>query len=99
MTQPTVTIKFLKEYKELFSEDWRNLVFYGGRGSGLSQHVALALILRGRQKKLRILCTREIQKTIADSVHKLLKDIIDNYGFTRLRGTRTRPIPQHPDRL
>lgn len=80
--QPTVKIKFLAEFKELFSELWRNIVFYGGRGSGKSQHVALALILRGRQKKLRILCTREIQKTIADSVHKLLKDIIDQYGFT-----------------
>ena len=77
-----VRIKFLKEFQELFSEDWRNIVFYGGRGSGKSQHVALALTLRGRQKKLRILCTREIQKTIADSVHKLLRDIIDEYGFT-----------------
>jgi phage terminase large subunit len=82
MTQPTVTIKFLREFKELFSESWRNVVFYGGRGSGKSQHVGLALILRGRQKKLRILCTREIQKTISDSVHKLLKDIIESNGFT-----------------
>ncbi|MDR6794725.1 phage terminase large subunit [Pseudarthrobacter oxydans] len=81
-TEPTVRIKFLEEYEELFNEDWRNIVFYGGRGSGKSQHVALALILRGRQKKLRILCTRELQNTIADSVHKLLSDIINNYGFT-----------------
>lgn len=80
--QRTVEIKFLAEFKELFNEHWRNIVFYGGRGSGKSKHVALALILRGRQKKLRILCTREIQKTIADSVHKLLRDIIDEYGFT-----------------
>lgn len=78
----TVEIEFLAEFKELFSESWRNIVFYGGRGSGKSQHVALALILRGRQKRLRILCTRELQNTIADSVHKLLKDIIDQYGLT-----------------
>ncbi|MDI3211774.1 PBSX family phage terminase large subunit [Arthrobacter sp. AL12] len=77
-----VRIKFLEEYEELFNEEWRNIVFYGGRGSGKSQHVALALILRGRQKKLRILCTRELQNTIADSVHKLLSDIIYNNGFT-----------------
>jgi phage terminase large subunit len=50
--------------------------------SGKSQHVALALILRGRQKRLRILCTRELQNTIADSVHKELSDIISRYGFT-----------------
>lgn len=77
-----VRIKFLEQYRELFNESWRNIVFYGGRGSGKSQHVAIALILRGRQKKLRILCTRELQNTIADSVHKLLSDIINNNGFT-----------------
>ncbi|WKK71469.1 PBSX family phage terminase large subunit [Rathayibacter oskolensis] len=77
-----VRIKFLAEFRELFNPSWRNIVFYGGRGSGKSQHVALALILRGRQSKLRILCTREIQNTVKDSVHKLLRDIIDRYGFT-----------------
>lgn len=78
----SVRIKFLAEFRELFNPGWRNIVFYGGRGSGKSQHVALALILRGRQSKLRVLCTREIQNTVKDSVHKLLKDIIDRYGFT-----------------
>ena len=76
-----VPIKFLKEYKELFNNKNRYLVFYGGRNSGKSWHTAIALILRGRQKKLRILCTREIQITIKDSVHKLLKDLIHNFGF------------------
>lgn len=78
----SVRIKFLRAYKALFEKKWRNIVFYGGRGSGKSQHVALALILRGREEKLRILCTREIQKTIGDSVHKLLRDIISEYGYT-----------------
>ena len=77
-----VEIKFVKAFKELFNESWRNIVYYGGRGSGKSRHVALALILRGRQKKLLILCTRELQNTIADSVHKLLSDIINENGFT-----------------
>jgi phage terminase large subunit len=80
--QPTVRIKFLAEYKELFNETWRNVVFYGGRGSGKSWHVGLALILRGRQKRHLILCTRELQNTIADSVHALLSKIIEDYGFT-----------------
>lgn len=30
-------------------------------------------------KKLRILCTREVQNSIADSVHKLLSDLISKY--------------------
>lgn len=80
--QPQVKIQFLEEFKELFNEWWRTIVFHGGRGSGKSRHVALALVLRGRNKKLRILCTRELQNTIGDSVHKELSDIINEYGFT-----------------
>ena len=76
-----------KVFRELFSEQWRTIVYYGGRSSGKSQSVARALLIRGRQKKLRILCTREIQKTIKDSVHKLLKDIIEEYGMAEYRVT------------
>lgn len=81
--KPTkVRIKFLDSFRELFNEDWRYIVYYGGRSSGKSRSTALALLLRGRQKKLRILCTREIQNTIKDSVHKLLKDLINENDFT-----------------
>lgn len=70
------------EFKELFNPNWRNIVYYGGRSSGKSHSVARALLLRGRQKRLRILCTREIQNTIKDSVHKLLSDLIAQYKLT-----------------
>lgn len=82
MTPTTTRVKFLAAYKELFNEDWRTLVYYGGRSSGKSTSTALALLLRGRNKKLRILCTREVQNTIKDSVHKLLDDLINRYEFT-----------------
>jgi len=78
---PTIEVEFLKPFKELFNPYWRYIVLYGGRNSGKSYQVAEALILRSRREQLRILCTREIQKTIKDSVHKLLKDIIEKYGF------------------
>ena len=45
---------------------------YGGRGGAKSWSYARALLLLARRKKLRILCCREIQKSIAESVHKLL---------------------------
>ena len=77
----TVTIRIPEAFKELFNEEWRNIAFWGGRSSGKSQNTATALLLRGRQKKLRILCTRQIQNTIKDSVHKLLKDQIDKFEF------------------
>jgi len=46
---------------------------WGGRGSGKSWSIALALLLLGMQKKLLILCAREFQTSIAQSVHRLLK--------------------------
>lgn len=76
-----VKVQFLEEYKPLFEPQWRYLIFHGGRYSGKSYHVALALLLRARQKRLRVLCTREVQISIKDSVHKLLKDLIEKYGF------------------
>lgn len=80
--RPTSRIKFLRHFKELFNPYWRNILFHGGRGSGKSRHVAIALLLRGRKEKHLILCTRELQNTIADSVHALLKQLIEEYGFT-----------------
>lgn len=80
--QQTVEIKFVVEFKELFNPQWRTIVFYGGRSSGKSRQVAQFLLLKARERKVRILCTREIQNTIKDSVHKLLKDMIDEFGFS-----------------
>jgi len=57
---------------------YRFKVFYGGRGAGKSYACALALLQRGVKKKLRILCTREVQNSIRDSVHKLLCTCIEN---------------------
>lgn len=48
----------------------------GGRGSAKSWGVAQALELLGGRAPLRMLCTREFQRSIKDSVHKLLKDTI-----------------------
>ena len=53
----------------------------GGRGSGKSWGVARKLLLRGAQQTLRILCTREVQKSIAQSVHQLLRDQIAALGL------------------
>jgi len=59
----------------------RYKVVYGGRGSGKSWTVARMLLLLGRDEPLRILCVREIQNNIKQSVHKLLCDQIYNMGL------------------
>ena len=72
-----------KQFKELITptKHWRHIVFHGGRASGKSWSVAQSLLFWGSQKKLRILCCREIQNSIAESVHKLLCDLIDTYNL------------------
>lgn len=59
----------------------RYKVIYGGRGSGKSWSIARALLLLGAQECHRIVCAREIQKSISDSVHKLLVDQISELGL------------------
>jgi phage terminase large subunit len=57
----------------------------GGRGSAKSWSIARALLILAAQKPLRVLCTREVQKSIQQSVHQLLKDQIENLGARRVR--------------
>ena len=57
---------------------------HGGRGSGKSWSVARALVLRMVSTKCRVLCTREIQKSLKESVHALLADQIASLGFGAL---------------
>jgi phage terminase large subunit len=59
----------------------RYKVYYGGRDSGKSWAFAEALIRRATFEPLRILCTREFQTSIKDSVHKLLCDTIKRLGL------------------
>jgi phage terminase large subunit len=56
-------------------------VAYGGRGAAKSWGFARALLILGMRKKLRVLCAREIQNSIADSVHRLLVDQISLLGI------------------
>lgn len=59
----------------------RYKVARGGRGSGKSWGFARALLIQAYQQPMRILCTREVQKSIKQSVHQLLKDQIEAMGL------------------
>lgn len=73
---------------QLTDDFWRLLsgpaafkVFYGGRGGAKSISIALALIYLAVRCRVRVLCTREIQKTIAESVHATLRWAIERLGY------------------
>ncbi len=59
----------------------RYKVFYGGRGSGKSFNFAQALITIAAQRQVRVLCVREFQTSIADSVHSILRSQISRLGL------------------
>lgn len=61
----------------------RYKVLYGGRGGSKSWGVARALLILGAQRKLRIMCARETQKSISDSVHHLLGEQIGSLGLEK----------------
>jgi phage terminase large subunit len=58
-------------------EPARYKIAFGGRGSAKSWSFARALLAQGAARPLQILCAREVQKSIADSVHRLLSQQID----------------------
>jgi phage terminase large subunit len=60
----------------------RYKIIRGGRGSAKSWSVARQLLIDAAERPLRILCAREIQNTIAESVHRLLSDQIEAMGLS-----------------
>lgn len=59
----------------------RYRVAYGGRGSAKSWNFARRLLMLGAATRLRILCAREYQSSIRDSVHRLLADQAALIGY------------------
>lgn len=75
-----IEAEFPEKLQFLF-EPSRYKVAYGGRGSGKSWGYARALIIRAIESPVRLLCAREVQKSIKQSVHTLLTDQIKMMGL------------------
>jgi phage terminase large subunit len=71
---------FPAKFKALF-QPARYKSMHGGRGSGKSWAAARALVLLMGKKPLRVLCARELQNSIAESVHRLISDQIFDLGL------------------
>jgi phage terminase large subunit len=72
-----IQVKIPEAFQDLFAPA-RFKVFYGGRGGAKSWAFAMALLILGLMSCIRVLCARELQKSISQSVHKLLSDLIKN---------------------
>jgi phage terminase large subunit len=71
-----INLKVANVYKPLWKNAKRRNYIHGGRGSGKSHDVAEYCLFRAYQSKIKVLCTRELQNSIADSVYSLLKNKI-----------------------
>jgi len=72
--------EFPEKLSVLFEKS-RYKVLYGGRGGAKSWGVARALLILAAKDTLRVLCAREFQTSLKDSVHKLLCDQIQALGL------------------
>lgn len=81
-TTEEASIKIHPKFAPLYPphNTYRYYVYHGGRCGLKSWAFAQAAIIRGSAKKLNILCAREIQKSIRESVHALLVDTIKRMG-------------------
>lgn len=66
---------------ECLSAKSRYKVLKGGRGGGKSHSIAKMILVRMMAEKMVILCTREFQTSIKDSVHRLLSRQIEQMGL------------------
>jgi len=73
----------LPEYASDLWEPFRHLFWRGGRGAAKSRTVASGLVLQAMERHERVLCGREVQKSIKDSVKRLLDDEIERLGVRR----------------
>mgnify|MGYP000048887213 CR=1 FL=1 len=71
----------IPEKLRAFWEPGRYKVAFGGRGGMKSWTAARATVTLGMERPMRILCAREIQNSIKDSVHALIKDQIRILGL------------------
>lgn len=78
MSEP---IEFPEKLAFLLFESARLKILYGGRGAGKTENISRALILLSRTKRIRILCGREFQNSIDESVKATIEANIDELGL------------------
>ena len=80
---PQLKIKYIIGFEELYHAR-RYKIFHGGRGAAKSWEFARALIGKAYSHPtgLLILCARQFQNSISDSVHRLLAIQIEKMGLS-----------------
>ena len=78
-----MNVEFPEKFYPVTQGGYRNIVLYGGRGSSKSWSIARWLVVLALSKPIRVLCCREFQTSMKQSVYKLLCDQIRNLQLTK----------------
>jgi len=79
-------VETIEQFEPLFDPENQNYncrykIFYGGRGGRKSWEVARACLIEAVKNKTLVVCTREFQNSISDSVLRLLANQIEMLGL------------------
>lgn len=77
--QPSVQIP---DWGQCLWQPARHVGLHGGRGAAKSRTIARSLVIQAAESHRRVLCGREVQKSIKDSVKRLLDDEIERCGLS-----------------
>ena len=80
MTKVFMPAKLVPVAQNVLSEIYSKVILYGGRGSGKSQALAVYGIMESYKNDGVILCAREIQKSINDSIYASIVSCIESMG-------------------
>lgn len=82
---PVVNVEFPAKLDFLLGKRARFKVALGGRSAARSWSFCRALLIRAvTEPRFRVLCAREVQSSIRESVHQLLRDQIELMGLSSL---------------
>lgn len=80
---PSLVLNKAHPLSDLYYKKARYKVYWGGRGSAKSWGFAEALVRIAAERPVRILCAREFQNSIKESVHEILKQTIYRLGLEK----------------
>lgn len=74
--------QLMRQFLPILDKDYTYYVYYGGRGGGKTENIAIASIIFAlRNPRVNILCVREVLDSIADSVKAMITKWIENMGL------------------
>lgn len=74
----TIRIEIPEKLERVLTTKARLIVLIGGRGSAKTETMGRVLLMLAQTEQADILCGREYQNSIDDSVHKLLTGLVDD---------------------